>query len=185
MKRIFDIASSTYAVLVLSPILIIVSLLIRLESKGPIIFTQKRPGKNNRMFRIYKFRSMREGTPDLATDKIDANMYITRVGHFIRKTSIDELPQLFNIIKGDMSVVGPRPPLYNQYEFIEERTKHDVHTVRPGLTGLAQVMGRDDIPDKDKVVYDEFYIRNKSFVLDMYIILKTIKSIASSQGVKH
>lgn len=185
MKRLFDFTSSLFAIFIASPLLIITSIIIKLESKGPIVFKQKRPGKDNEIFNIYKFRSMKSETPNVATDKIDASMYITKSGRFIRKTSIDELPQLFNIIKGDMSVVGPRPALYNQYELIEKRTNANVHTVKPGLTGLAQVMGRDDITDDQKVQYDKYYVENKSFILDMFIIYKTIKSTITSEGVKH
>lgn len=185
MKKIFDICSSLFAVFIFLPILIVTSIAIKIETKGPIVFKQKRPGKNNKIFNIYKFRSMKVETPDVATDKIDANMYITSSGRFIRKTSIDELPQLFNIIKGDMSVVGPRPALYNQYDLIEKRTNANVHTVKPGLTGLAQVMGRDDITDDQKVQYDKYYIENQSFILDMFIIYKTIKNTITSEGVKH
>ncbi|MBU6087728.1 sugar transferase [Mammaliicoccus sciuri] len=185
MKKLFDICSSLFAVFIFLPVLIVTAIAIKLESKGPIVFKQKRPGKNNEIFNIYKFRSMKVETPDVATDKIDANMYITRSGRFIRKTSIDELPQLFNIIKGDMSVVGPRPALYNQYDLIEKRTIANVHTVKPGLTGLAQVMGRDDITDNQKVQYDKYYIENQSFILDMFIIYKTIKNTITSEGVKH
>jgi len=185
LKRLFDFLSSLFVIIIAAPFFILTSIVIKLESKGPIVFKQKRPGKNNKIFNIYKFRSMKVETPDVATDKIDANMYITKSGRFIRKTSIDELPQLFNIIKGDMSVVGPRPALYNQYDLIEKRTNANVHTVKPGLTGLAQVMGRDDITDDQKVQYDKYYIENQSFILDMFIIYKTIKNTITSEGVKH
>lgn len=185
IKRLFDIISASAVLIVFSPVLLVTSYLIKKESEGPAIFTQKRPGLNNELFDIYKFRSMRIDTPHLATDKIDASKYITKTGKFIRKTSIDELPQLYNIIKGDMSVVGPRPALYNQYELIEARTKENVHTVRPGLTGLAQVMGRDDISDYEKVQFDKYYVENRTFLIDMYIIFKTIKNTVTSDGVKH
>nr|WP_315293723.1 sugar transferase [Mammaliicoccus lentus] len=185
MKRLFDFLSSLFAILIASPFLIITVIIIKLESKGPVVFKQKRPGIDNKIFNIYKFRSMKVDTPDVATDKIDANMYITKSGHFIRKTSIDELPQLFNIIKGDMSVVGPRPALYNQYDLIAKRTNENIHTVKPGLTGLAQVMGRDDITDNQKVQYDKYYVENQTFILDMFIIYKTIRNTITSEGVKH
>lgn len=185
LKRLFDFTSSLFAILIASPFLIITSIIIKLESKGPVVFKQKRPGINNKIFNIYKFRSMKVETPDVATDKIDANMYITKSGRLIRKTSIDELPQLFNIIKGDMSVVGPRPALYNQYDLIAKRTNKNVHTVKPGLTGLAQVMGRDDITDDQKVQYDKYYVENQTFILDMFIIYKTIRNTITSEGVKH
>ena len=185
MKRLFDIFSSSFAIILFSPILILVSVAIKLESKGPIIFKQNRPGINNKLFKIYKFRSMKVDTPNVATDLLDPADFITKSGKIIRKTSLDELPQLFNILKGDMTVVGPRPALYNQYELIEKRTKVNVHKIKPGLTGLAQVMGRDDNSDDQKVQYDKYYLENQSFKLDMYIIYKTIKNTISSEGVSH
>lgn len=185
MKRLFDFLSSLFVVLIVSPFLIITMIIIKVESRGPVVFKQKRPGRDNKIFNIYKFRSMKVDTPNVATDKIDANMYITKSGRFIRKTSIDELPQLFNIIKGDMSVVGPRPALYNQYDLIAKRTNKNIHTVKPGLTGLAQVMGRDDITDDQKVQYDKYYVENQTFILDMFIIYKTIRNTITSEGVKH
>ena len=185
MKRLFDIFSSLFAIVIFSPILILISLVIKLESKGPIIFKQDRPGINNKLFKIYKFRSMKVDTPNVATDLLDPADFITKSGKIIRKTSLDELPQLFNILKGDMTVVGPRPALYNQYELIEKRTKVNVHKIKPGLTGLAQVMGRDDNSDDQKVQYDKYYLENQSFKLDMYIIYKTIKNTISSEGVSH
>lgn len=185
MKRLFDIVSSISGLIFLSPILLVTTFLIKVESPGPAIFKQKRPTVNNRLFEIYKFRSMRLDTPNVATDLMDSTDYITKTGKVIRKTSIDELPQFVNVLKGDMSVVGPRPALYNQYELIEKRTKVKVHTIKPGLTGLAQVMGRDDITDDQKVAYDKYYLDHQSFKLDMFIIYKTVKNIISSEGVHH
>ncbi|SUK06271.1 Capsular polysaccharide synthesis enzyme Cap5M [Staphylococcus agnetis] len=184
-KRAFDIASALGGIIVSGPILLGTAALIKLESPGPVIFKQRRPGLDNKIFNIYKFRSMKIDTPNVATDKIDASLFVTKTGKVIRKTSIDELPQLFNILKGDMSVVGPRPALYNQYELIEKRTNANVHTIKPGLTGLAQVMGRDDITDDQKVAYDRWYLENQSTLLDIYIIYKTIKSTIKSEGVSH
>lgn len=185
MKRAFDIFCAIYGLIVAGPFLLIVSLLIRLESPGPAIFKQKRPTLNNKLFNIYKFRSMKIDTPNVATDLMDPADFITKTGKFIRKTSIDELPQLVNVLKGDMSIVGPRPALYNQYELIEKRTKANVHTIRPGVTGLAQVMGRDNNTDDQKVMYDKYYLENQSFKLDMYIIYKTVINTISSEGVSH
>ncbi|MBI5975583.1 sugar transferase [Staphylococcus canis] len=185
MKRAFDLLSSMFAIVVFLPVLIITAVSIKLESKGPVIFKQDRPGLNNTLFKIYKFRSMKVDTPNVATDKLDPTAYITKTGRFIRKTSIDELPQLFNILKGDMSVVGPRPALFNQYELIEKRTRVNVHTIKPGLTGLAQVMGRDDITDDQKVQYDQYYLEHYSLLLDIFIIYKTIKNTITSEGVHH
>ncbi|MFW3612478.1 sugar transferase [Staphylococcus caprae] len=185
MKRVFDIFCATYGLMIASPLLLMVGLLIKLESPGPAIFKQKRPTLNNEIFNIYKFRSMKMNTPNVATDLMDPADFITKTGKFIRKTSIDELPQLINVLKGDMSIVGPRPALYNQYELIEKRTKANVHTIRPGVTGLAQVMGRDNNTDDQKVMYDKYYQENQSFKLDMYIIFKTLINIISSEGVSH
>lgn len=185
LKRLFDIFISLFAIVIFSPILILIALIIKIESKGPIIFKQDRPGIYNKLFKIYKFRSMKIDTPNVATDLLDPSDFITKSGKIIRKTSLDELPQLFNILKGDMTVVGPRPALYNQYELIEKRTRVNVHTIKPGLTGLAQVMGRDDNSDDQKVQYDKFYLENQSFILDMYIIYKTIKNTISSEGISH
>src|SRR5699024_9274944 len=185
MKRLFDIFSTIYALIIFSPILILISVTIKLESDGPIVFRQDRPGIKNKLFKIYKFRSMRQDTPNVATDKLDSTDYITKTGKFIRKTSLDELPQLFNILKGDMSVVGPRPALYNQYELIEKRTNVNVHLCKPGLTGLAHVMGRYDNTDDQKVQYDKFYVDNQSYKLNMYIIYKTVKNTLYSKGISH
>lgn len=151
MKRLFDILISVGGLIALSPVFLITTILIKVESPGPVIFRQKRPTLNNRLFNIYKFRSMKLDTPNVATDLMDSTDYITKTGDFIRRTSIDELPQLVNVLRGEMSVVGPRPALYNQYSLIDKRTKANIHTIRPGLTGLAQVMGRDNITDDQKV----------------------------------
>lgn len=185
VKRAFDLFCSIYGLIVAGPFLLIIALLIKLESPGPAIFKQKRPTLNNELFNIYKFRSMKMDTPNVATDLMDPADFITKTGKFIRKTSIDELPQLLNVLKGDMSIVGPRPALYNQYELIEKRTKVNVHTIRPGVTGLAQVMGRDNNTDDQKVMFDKYYLENQSFLLDMYIIYKTIINTISSEGVSH
>ena len=182
VKRAFDLFCSIYGLIVAGPFLLIIALLIKLESPGPAIFKQKRPTLNNELFNIYKFRSMKMDTPNVATDLMDPADFITKTGKFIRKTSIDELPQL---LKGDMSIVGPRPALYNQYELIEKRTKVNVHTIRPGVTGLAQVMGRDNNTDDQKVMFDKYYLENQSFLLDMYIIYKTVINTISSEGVSH
>ncbi len=186
MKRAFDITTSTIVFILFFPVFVIVSVLIKLDSPGPILFKQKRPGLNNKLFNIYKFRSMKVDTPNVSTDKLESGKsYVTKVGKVIRKTSIDELPQLINIIKGDMSVVGPRPALYNQYELIEKRTERDIHKIRPGLTGYAQVMGRDDLNDDEKVKYDEYYIKHQSFIFDLKIIFMTLLKIFELEGVKH
>lgn len=185
MKRLFDIILSFIAIIIFAVPMVVVSIVIKITSKGPILFTQKRVGKNGEYFEIYKFRSMSIDTPNVSTEDLgDPTSYITPVGKFIRKTSIDELPQLFNIIKGDMSIVGPRPALYNQYELIEMRDNVNVNSVRPGLTGYAQVMGRDFISDKEKVDYDQYYVDNKSVLLDIKIIWMTFFSVLKTEGVK-
>ena len=165
--------------------MLLVALMIRLDSPGPALFRQARIGRHNKPFTIYKFRSMRTDTPDVATDQLqNPRAYVTRVGHFIRKTSIDELPQLFNILRGEMSFVGPRPALYNQYELIKQRTVHGVDTLVPGLTGHAQINGRDDISDDEKIKLDREYLKMTGFWLDIKIIFKTIYLAAISKGVK-
>jgi O-antigen biosynthesis protein WbqP len=185
IKRISDIFMSIGAFIIFSPLFLVLCILIKIDSKGPILFKQKRSGENGSLFMIYKFRTMRIDTPNVATDKLgDPSVYITKVGRFLRKTSLDELPQLLNIIKGDMSVVGPRPALYNQYELIDARKAVDVDSLKPGLTGYAQVKGRDFISDEEKVRYDRYYLDHISFVLDMKIIYLTVMSVVKSEGVR-
>lgn len=184
LKRIMDIFASFFGLFVLSPLLIIVALIIFIDDPGPIIFKQKRIGKNNKIFIIYKFRSMKIKTPNLATHLMsNSNNYITRFGRFIRRTSIDEIPQFLNILKGDMSIVGPRPALFNQSDLIDMRTKLDIHKLKPGVTGLAQINGRDELSLETKVKYDKEYSENRSFFYDIKIILLTIKSVILSKGV--
>ncbi|MGL4740735.1 MAG: sugar transferase [Sarcina sp.] len=184
MKRLFDFISSLIGIIILSPILLVVSIIIKCTSEGPIFFAQRRIGKNNKEFKIYKFRTMRIDTPNVATHLLDnPDKWITPIGKFLRKTSLDELPQLFNIIKGEMSVVGPRPALYNQDDLIALRTEKEVHKLVPGLTGWAQINGRDELPIEEKVTLDEEYIKIKSFWVDIKIIFMTIASVAKSDGV--
>ncbi|KKB35453.1 sugar transferase [Bacillus thermotolerans] len=185
LKRIMDFTLSFFALLLFSPLFLVLCLLIKMDSPGPIFFKQKRAGENDSHFMIYKFRSMRIDTPNVSTDKLgDPSIYITKVGHFLRKTSLDELPQLLNIIKGDMSIVGPRPALYNQYELIKARKKVNVHALKPGLTGYAQVKGRDFISDEEKVAYDKYYLEHMSFFFDIKIIWMTVISVVKSEGVR-
>ncbi|WP_059106090.1 sugar transferase [Shouchella shacheensis] len=184
-KRIIDILLSLVALIALSPLIIGLAIGIKVESPGPILFKQKRIGRKAEHFQIYKFRSMKIDTPNVATDKLeDPEQYVTKTGKFIRKTSLDELPQLFNILIGDMSVVGPRPALYNQYELTQMRDEKNIHELRPGLTGYAQVRGRDMITDQEKVGYDFFYLSHLSFIFDIKIIVKTFLSVAKSDGIK-
>jgi O-antigen biosynthesis protein WbqP len=185
MKRLFDIVSSACGLVVLSPLLVVIAILISVESRGPAIFRQIRVGRHNRPFIIYKFRSMRVGTPNLATDRLtDPNRFITRVGRVLRKTSLDELPQIWNILIGDMSMVGPRPALFDQQLLVQMRSDRGVHRMRPGLTGWAQVNGRDDISDEDKVKLDAYYCDHWSLALDMHILLRTIGVVSMSKGVR-
>lgn len=184
MKRGFDILSSLIAIILFSPILLILAIIVKCTSPGPILFKQRRIGKDNQEFMIYKFRTMRIDTPNVATHLLkNAEQYITPIGKFMRKTSLDELPQLFNILKGEMSVVGPRPALYNQYDLIEMRTKANVHIVRPGLTGLAQVSGRDELENEQKVYFDQQYVQKQSFLFDLKLIVLTVVKVFKSEGV--
>lgn len=184
MKRCFDFISSLIGIILFSPILLLLALIIKCTSPGPIFFKQRRIGIDNKEFMIYKFRTMRIDTPNVATHLLkNPEQYITSIGKFMRKTSLDELPQLFNILKGEMSVVGPRPALYNQYDLIEMRTKVNVHTVRPGLTGLAQVSGRDELELDKKVYFDELYLKRQSFFYDLKLIFLTVVKVFKSEGV--
>ncbi|EJT6664691.1 sugar transferase [Clostridium perfringens] len=184
MKRVFDFSMSLIAIIVFSPIILIISLLVKLTSKGPVFFKQRRIGKNNEEFNILKFRSMRIDTPNVATHLLkDPSVFITPLGKFLRKTSLDELPQLINILKGEMSIVGPRPALYNQYDLRDMRTEVGVHKLVPGLTGWAQINGRDEIPLEEKVALDKEYMNMQSFWIDIKIIFMTVFKVAKSEGV--
>ncbi|MEN6565079.1 MAG: sugar transferase [Veillonellales bacterium] len=185
MKRFFDVTSSAVALLLFLPLFIFIAILIKVDSKGSVFFRQRRIGVKDKEFMMYKFRSMAMGTPEVATDKLtNSQAYITKVGYYLRKYSLDELPQLINILKGDMSVVGPRPALYNQYELREIRNAQGISVLRPGLTGWAQVNGRDEIDLQEKVKMDFFYTQHQNFWLDMKIIFYTFFSVYSGTGVK-
>jgi len=179
IKRLLDIIFSFAALIVLSPVFFALYLAIRLESKGPAFFKQKRVGRNKTHFQILKFRTMRTDTPkDVPTHLLKLpGQYITRVGAFLRKTSLDELPQIINILKGDMSFVGPRPALWNQFDLLEERDRYKVNTLTPGLTGWAQVNGRDELSIEVKARYDGEYKEKMSFLFDLRIVLLTIKKV--------
>lgn len=185
-KRFIDIVLSLCGIIILSPILLIIALAIKIDSKGPVLFKQKRVGKGKKYFPILKFRTMYADVPkDVPTHLLDdPESKITKVGRFLRKSSLDELPQIFNILKGEMSIIGPRPALWNQYDLIEERDKYGANDVRPGLTGLAQVMGRDELPIDIKAKYDGEYVENINFINDVKIFFKTIFSVISSDGIK-
>ncbi len=186
LKRFFDIVLSLAAIIVFSWLLLIIAVAIPIEDKGNILFKQKRIGKNKKEFYIYKFRTMKVSTPkDVPTHLLDnPESYITKMGKFLRKTSLDELPQLFNILKGDMSIVGPRPALWNQFDLIALRDKNGSNTVRPGLTGLAQVNGRDELPIDVKADFDGEYIKKMSVIFDIKIIFLTVISVFTSKGVR-
>jgi len=185
IKRLFDFLTALMAFILLSPVFLIIFILIKLDSRGPIFFKQRRIGKDKNEFLILKFRSMKIDAPkDKATHLLDnPDEYITRVGRVLRKTSLDELPQLLNIIVGQMSVVGPRPALYNQYDLIEMRDEYNANDVRPGLTGWAQVNGRDELPNKVKSKLDGEYIEKMSFAFDLLCIARTFRSVSSAQGI--
>lgn len=185
LKRVIDVVISGLAIVVLSPVLLLIAIAIKLDSKGPVLFKQKRVGKNKSHFMIYKFRSMYVDAPsDMPTHLLkDPTAMITKVGGFLRKTSLDELPQLFNIFKGEMAIVGPRPALWNQYDLIEERDKYGANNIRPGLTGWAQINGRDELEIDEKSKLDGYYVKNMSFGLDVKCFFGTFLSVAKSEGV--
>lgn len=185
IKRTFDIILTLLGIIILSPLLLILCLAIKIDSKGPIIFKQKRVGQNKAYFNIYKFRTMKVDTPkEMPTHLLnDPDVFITKVGKFLRKTSLDELPQLFNILKGDMAVIGPRPALWNQYDLIEERDKYSVNEVRPGLTGLAQISGRDELEIPIKAQIDGQYVSKIGFFMDLKCFFGTFISVFKSDGV--
>ncbi|MFB8533129.1 sugar transferase [Enterococcus casseliflavus] len=185
LKRGIDFLLSLAGIIVLSPILLILCIAIKIDSKGPVIFKQKRVGKNKTHFYIYKFRTMKVDTPQETPTHLLSNpdFFITRVGKFLRKTSLDELPQLFNILKGDMAVIGPRPALWNQYDLIEERDKYHANDIRPGLTGLAQISGRDELEIDYKARLDGQYTANITPMMDLKCFFETIISVFKSEGV--
>lgn len=186
VKRFLDIILSLAAICGLGWLLIIIAVIIKLEDGGNILFKQKRIGLNKSEFYIYKFRTMKVSTPkDVPTHLLEnPESYITSIGKFLRKSSLDELPQLFNILKGEMSIVGPRPALWNQSDLIAERDKYGANGVTPGLTGWAQVNGRDELPIEVKSEYDGEYVDRMSFIFDVYIIVKTIVSVFKADGVQ-
>ena len=186
MKRGIDCILSLIGLIILSPILLIIAVIIKVTSPGPILFRQERVGKNNKHFRIMKFRTMRIDTPkDCPTHLLEnPDQYITKIGHILRKTSLDELPQLWNIFIGDMAVIGPRPSLPNQYDLNELRDQNGASAVRPGLTGLAQISGRDELEISVKAALDGEYVKNISFFMDLKLFLGTFISVLRSDGIK-
>lgn len=186
MKRFFDLCLSLFALLVLLLPILFVALLVRVTSVGPVIYWSDRVGRNNKIFKMPKFRTMRVDTPAVATHLLDnPEQFLTPIGSFLRKSSLDELPQLWSIVHGDMSFVGPRPALFNQDDLITLRTQYGVHKLVPGLTGWAQVNGRDELPIPEKVKLDAEYMQQQSFLTDIKIIFLTFVKVLRSEGVQH
>lgn len=186
MKRAMDLLLASMALSLLAIPMAMIALLVRLTSPGPAIYWSDRVGRHNRVFRMPKFRSMRTDTPAVATHLLEnPHQYLTPIGHFLRKSSLDELPQLWTIFNGDMSFVGPRPALFNQHDLIELRTEAQVHMLRPGLTGWAQVNGRDELPIPDKVKLDAEYRQRQSLWFDLQILWRTAAQVWRGSGVSH
>lgn len=186
MKRAFDLLLSLLAIIVLLVPVILLALLVKLTSRGPVIYWSDRVGRENAIFRMPKFRSMYITTPTVATHLLsDPRSYLTPIGGFLRKSSLDELPQLWSILKGDMSFVGPRPALFNQHDLIALRAEQGVHRLLPGLTGWAQINGRDELPIATKVAMDAYYLKHRSLRLDLKILFWTLLKVVRSDGVSH
>jgi len=184
IKRTIDFLVSLIAIIIIMPVLISVAILITLDSRGHFLFVQRRIGIDEQEFLMCKFRTMFIGTPEVATNKLtDSQRYITKIGYYLRKYSIDELPQLFNVLLGHMSLVGPRPALYNQYDLRQMRQEVGINQIRPGITGWAQVNGRDEISLKEKVHFDLFYLKHQSLLLDLKILVMTVFNVSSGDGV--
>ena len=185
-KRIFDLFLALFSTLLLVLPFLLVAILVRLTSNGPILYWSDRVGRKNEIFRMPKFRTMRVDTPAVATHLLqDPKQFLTPIGSFLRKSSLDELPQLWSIIKGDMSFVGPRPALFNQYDLIALRSEYGVEELLPGLTGWAQINGRDELPIPEKVKLDVVYMQTRSFILDIKIIIMTALKVILRDGVQH
>jgi len=186
MKRLFDLFLAILLLILFAPILIVVAIIIKLSDPGPALYWSKRVGRHNKLFMMPKFRSMKLSTPQVATHLLtNPEQYLISIGGFIRKSSIDELPQLLSVIKGDMSFVGPRPALFNQDDLIQLRTQHGVHELVPGITGWAQINGRDEIPIPKKVAFEVEYLKQKNFLLDLKIIFLTAYKVIKKENVSH
>ena len=186
MKRLVDILGALAALFGLAIPILLTAIAVRLTSRGPVLYWSDRVGRGNRIFRMPKFRSMRVDTPTVATHLLETpDKWLTPIGSFLRRSSLDELPQLWSILTGDMSIVGPRPALHNQHDLIEARTQRGVHMLRPGLTGWAQINGRDEIPIAEKVSLDAYYLEHRSFLLDLKIMVLTFVKVIRSEGVAH
>lgn len=186
IKRLLAVGISLCGILLLSWLFLGIALAIKMDSPGPVFFRQKRVGIHQKYFEILKFRTMRTDTPsDVPTHLLkDPDQFLTRTGRFLRKTSLDELPQLINILRGDMAVVGPRPALWNQYDLLAEREKYGANDVRPGLTGWAQIHGRDELEISEKAAWDGYYVKHLGFFLDLKCFFLTFRSVFSQDGVK-
>jgi O-antigen biosynthesis protein WbqP len=186
MKRFFDLVVVILAALIFAIPMLVVAVAVGLTSKGPILYWSKRVGKSNRLFNMPKFRTMRVDTPVLPTHLLgNPDAYLTSIGSFLRKSSLDELPQLWCILIGNMSVVGPRPALSNQQDLIDARTEKGIHLIKPGLTGWAQVNGRDEIELAKKVQLDYEYLDKKSLIFDLYVVLLTFYKVVKREGIQH
>jgi len=186
MKRLLDFIMTLLLLIIFSIPMLLITLLVKISSRGPAWYWSDRVGKNNNIFKMPKYRTMKIDTPAMATHLLsNPDQYLTSIGYFLRKSSLDELPQLFSILKGDMSLVGPRPALFNQDDLVQLRTRKGIHVLTPGLTGWAQVNGRDELPIPNKVAFDEYYLRHRSFLFDMKIILLTFVKVLRGEGVKH
>lgn len=186
MKRIFDLVIAGFLLCFLSVPILVIGLMIKLTSKGPILYWSDRVGINNGIFRMPKFRTMHIDAPVIATHLMkNSEVYLTSISLFLRRFSLDELPQLYSILKGDISFVGPRPALYNQGDLIRLRTEKGIHKVIPGITGWAQINGRDELPIPIKVEFDEYYLKNRSFSFDLKILLKTSVRVIRTENVTH
>jgi O-antigen biosynthesis protein WbqP len=186
VKRLFDLILALAAAVALLVPFMVVTLMVRLTSRGPVLYWSDRVGRHNKIFKMPKFRSMRVGTPAVATHLLpDPKAHLTPIGSFLRKSSLDELPQIWSILTGDMSFVGPRPALFNQHDLIELRTKRNVHTLVPGLSGWAQVNGRDELPISQKVALDVEYLQRKGLWFDIKILWLTFLKVVQRDGVSH
>ena len=186
MKRPLDFVLALVLLPLLALPLLSIALAVRLSSRGPALYWSDRVGRDNRLFRMPKFRSMRTDTPAVATHLLDKpEQYLTPIGSFLRMSSLDELPQLWSILKGDMSFVGPRPALFNQHDLVALRTQHGVQTLRPGLTGWAQIHGRDELAIPDKVALDTYYLQHHGLLLDLRILWRTARKVLARDGVSH
>ncbi|QJP99154.1 sugar transferase [Herbaspirillum rubrisubalbicans] len=185
-KRIVDVTGCLVALVLFAIPALLIALAVKLTSKGPVLYWSDRVGRGNRIFRMPKFRTMRTDTPQLATHLLtQPQQFLTPIGSFLRRSSLDEIPQLWSILKGDMSLVGPRPALFNQDDLVAKRTELGVHMLTPGLTGWAQVNGRDDLPIPDKVRFDVEYAHRQSFLFDFRIIILTVVKVFGRSGVSH